>query len=238
MIGRRAFVAALAGIPVGIAAGSVIRWWIGNEPSIRFIGQRNTIISLFDSGSERMLVFLGEPDGSLLEHIPALLTYGQTRIDLVVASHNWLTSDGIRAAIDLDSTPVIALQGDVSLPPISGTVTTVVDSLAVELGGYAEVAFQVGSIVNDDPTDPLFVVDIAFNGVRMLLANQDSALELVDDGAQLLAIPGNASVDDLTPSVFVGTERHAQAGFETLLVYYDEPIELLFNDNQLSVKRR
>lgn len=235
---RRALTAALAAIPAGIAGGMLVRHWTATDgASIRFIGQRDTMIALFDSGNERALFLIGEPDSRVLEHLPQLLTFGRTRVDLLIASHRWLTADGIRSAIDLETTATLSLQANTSVPPISGNVLPVTDSYLVKLGEIAEITISVSPDVGDEPNDPLTAIEIRANDTRLLVANREPALWLTSGRTTLLAAPGDIaveSIETISPSVFVGTALYDDAPFEQLLVYYNEPISLAIGDGTLT----
>lgn len=241
MISRRVFTALLAGIPAGVIGGSFLRRWTTPGASIRFIGQRDTLLALLDTGEERVLFLLGEPDTRVLEHLPQLLTVGNIRIDLVVGSHRWLTSDGFRSAIDLESIATLSLQGDTSLAPISGNVTPVTSVRSIRLGSETTVTLSVDQQFGDDPNDPHMLVEIWIDETRIALANTVASFTMLTDPIHLLAAPGEVSVEaieQVSPSVFVGTALHEPRQFEELLTYYNEPIALVINNGQLEVEKR
>lgn len=240
MISRRAIAAGFVGVAAGGLGGVLIKTWARPEASIRFIGQEDTIIALLDTTSERVLVFLGEPNERVLDHLPQLLTYGGTRVDLIAASHRWLTLDGIRDAIDLDSTQTLVLQADGGLPQISGNTQEVLDSMTIELSGGTEIRFTIDHDDPNEPANPLIAVEIAIDGSRLLLANREPALGLVFDRQQLIAVPGDVSPEALrafSPSIVVSTALLEDTGFENVLVYDNDPIALTLSGGTISTNR-
>ena len=240
MISRRAIAAGIVGVAGGGLGGVLVAMRARPEASIRFIGREDTIIALLDTTNERVLFFLGEPNERVLDHLPQLLTYGGTRVDLIAASHRWLTFAGIRDAIDLDSTQTLVLQSDSVLPPIAGNVHVVLDSMVIELSGGTEIRITVDRDDPNEPANPLIAVEIAIDGSRLLLANREPALELVFERQQLIAVPGDVSPEALhafSPSIVVSTALLEDTIFENVLVYDSDPIALTLSSGTISTNR-
>lgn len=240
MISRRAFSAALAAIPVGIACGTLVRQWPDSGATIRFLGERQTIITLLDTGNERALFLLGEPNAGILAHLPQLLTFGNTRVDLIAASHQWLTTEGIRTVLNMDDTPTISLQGNSTLPPIVNTVRPVSDALSIQLGNTTVVNVTVTQQLGDESDDPHVRIEITCQGIRMFLASRETALDNSLAQAHLIAVPGDvslASIERLSPALFVGTTLHADAEIDEVMVFYNEPVTLSISDSKLTVSQ-
>lgn len=206
MINRRQLLAATAtGVVVGLVGASVTR----GDVSIRFIGRQSTIIALLDTGEARAMLVLGQRDDDLLENIPGLKTVGNTRIDLVIASHRVLATHAAREHLQIDSTPTIAIQANTSLAPIRGDITPVTSAIELEVGDAIPVRITAsGSGLPDlEADDPDFVISAKYDETRILFASSDSALRLTDDGAcDLLAVPGspgNVALARYKPQLFV-----------------------------------
>lgn len=222
MISRRSFLGvSLIGAMCGLIASSRSR----AEASIRFIGRRETIIALLDTGSERVLFLLGEQDDELLASIPGLTTIGNSRIDLVVGTHRLLSTRAAREHLHLDSTRAVAIQADASLPPIRGEISTVTETIELQLGDMTSI--QITPLVRPDD-HPDFSVTIRHRDVSIALVSGEDALRHVDIGAYaLLAIPGRPGIratSTVQPQLIVCNSPNLEdVAINQMAVYRDDP---------------
>ncbi|MCV0404576.1 MAG: hypothetical protein K5924_12850 [Chloroflexi bacterium] len=239
MISRRALTAGIVAIPTGILGGLLVRNWTRESASIRFIGRRNSILALLDTGNSRAMFCLGQPDTDVIANLPQLRTFGKDRVDVVIASHKWLTTTGFREAIDIDETSTISLQADESPGTIVGNVTPVSDDRQIKLDENTTADIQIVRSINDDANDPGVLIQISCNGSKIDLANNASSLEGLFENPDLLAVPGEVDADQIvghSPAIFVSTALHTDLAIDEYLVFLDESIAFTIADGQLALQ--
>ena len=238
MISRRAMVSAtLTGIPVGIAGGFLMRTWTGSGASIRFLGRHQTMVALLDTGTTRAIFLLGEPDVAMLDNLPQLLTFGRSRTDLLIGSHRWLTTNGLRAAVDLHTITTLSLQADSSLPPIRGNVFPISNGQMLQLGDECEVTISVSAISADSEDHPGILITILCRETAIMLASSAGALNEHWRGVTVLAFPGKidaTAVLNQHPALFVGTEMLEDDSQPALLTHASEPVRLTIGNGSVT----
>lgn len=234
MIGRRKLVAGAAG---GILLGLTGIMLTRNEASIRFIGRRQTIIALMDTSTERVLIVLGERDDDLLANTLGLTTVGNTRIDLVVATHRILATQAAREHLQMDSIPSFAIQTNESLTPIRGNTSSITAPVSVELGNGSSMHIQLTGAEADHPD---FLITIQCRNNLLVLANHTSALRLLSNGKpDLLALPGPAegfANSMLTPQILVCNTRDGASDIAQIEVFPADPSIVRIGDGRLTVR--
>lgn len=221
MITRRTVLAGLTGgLLVGISGIVLTR----GASSVRFIGQRDTIIALLDTETTRILVVLGEPNDWLMSNIPGLSTAGKSRIDLVVGSHRMLASLAAREYLRIDSTPTIVLQGASDLPPIRGDVSTVINPTTLELSESWSMSVNLVSFEHDHPD---FAIEFQHSKLNIALTNSTSALKLIQHGKpSLLAVPGDVVLPEgsgISTDLLVTTQENQSVMLPQLVVFPTDP---------------
>lgn len=234
MISRRKLViGGVGGILFGLTAVALTR----SETSIRFIGRRQTIIALLDTSTERVLIVLGEQDDELLTYVPGLKTVGNTRIDLVVASHRVLATRAAREHLHIDNITTLSVQASSSLPPIRGEVTSITGSTTLDLGGKSTMKIDVTGLQADHPD---FLVTFDFQGSRLFLASSSAAMRTIDNRSpNLLAVPGPAeAIPDLqvTPHVLVCNAPDDTLKTPQIQVFPTDPTIVRIGDGSISVR--
>lgn len=234
MITRRKLVTATAG---GTLFGLTGVMLTRGEASIRFIGRRSTIIALLDTKTERVLFLLGEQDDGLLSHIPGLTTVGNSRIDLVIASHRILATAAARKHLQTETIPTLAIQASNSLPPIRGEVTSVTSSLMLNLGETTSMQIDVGRAKDDHPD---FLVAISSHGCSLLMGSSHTALRMANHGhCDLLTLPGSAAsiVDsNISPQLLVCNSLSDETGFAQMDVFPTDPISVQIGNGAISIR--
>lgn len=161
------------------------------RPTIAVVGKDDAQLVLVDSGSARVLVLVGEPDNSLLDRLPAMLTVFRQRIDLVVGSLPALTAHigalayrwSLRQAIVLNAT------SDAPSLPIASDVVS--NSLDVTLGNSVTLEIRVGH--RDEWRTPVAGTLAPLWSIRV--AQGDAAVSIVPDARSFAAmLPGPAAV--------------------------------------------
>lgn len=237
MISRRAFTAGLAAIPFGAAGGFMIRHWIASGASIRFIGRNESMIALLDTSNVRILFLIGDPDAPMLAYLPQLLTVGRTRVDVIIASHRWLTTGGLRSTLDIASVNTISLQAHASLPPIQGNIVALTDHMEIDLEEGNKIAISVRPF--DDPADPDALIDIACDGTRIILANRASALNAADTKPNLLALPGDIDgelIQQVGPALFLGTDLYPESALPQMQLFHNDSVNLAIRNGAVIVR--
>lgn len=222
MISRRKFLTiASFGAILGITGMAFTR----TEASIRFIGRRETIVALLDTGVERVLFLLGESDDELLGDIAGLSIIGNTRIDMVVGSYGAISTRSAREHLRLDATTAIVIQSDTSLPPIRGDISTVTATTDLQLGDSTRIriAPSPGPAENQD-----FVVDIHHKDTRVILVSNEAALRLVDAGSCAVLVvpgrPGETAINRVQPQLIVcNSPNLEQLPVSQMQVYRTDP---------------
>lgn len=235
MISRRLFLGAtVAGVVLGLTGIATTR----SSASIRFIGRRDTIVTLLDTGTERVLFILGAQDDELLGDVVGLTTIGGSRIDLIVATHRILATRAARTHLGGLSTPTFSIQADSSLPPIRGEISVVTGTTSLELGSSTRIRL-VPSMNSGDHPD--FVTSIDCCNVRINLVSSGGASRLSDGaGCDLLVVPGRTPVDIVDrnkPKLLVCTAPDSELnGIRQIQVYRSDPQIVRLGDGQLSVR--
>ncbi len=234
MISRRKLaVGSLAGALFGLSGVALLR----NDASIRFMGQGNTIIALLDTSRERVLFVLGEQNEGLLEKLNGLTTAGNSRIDLVVATHRILTTQAGRKHLRPDLPPTLAMQTSSSLPPLRGQVTTALDSTTVEIGEETMIEVEVAG---SDPDHPDFLVTILCQGADIVFTNSKSGLRLMKDPTcDLLALPGSADAitgSYISPKLLVTNAPMPELDGDQLEVFPSDPSVVRIGNGGISVR--
>lgn len=238
---RHVIPATAAGLLVGSIAGIVGTQFSQNEASIRFIGRRNTIFALLDTGTGRVLILLGEHDDELLNNLPALKSFGSRRIDLVVATHRFLTTRAARETLNLNTTAALSVQANLSLSPIRGDIIPVPSRVAFTIGNDTNVDVLPIASGADTRDHPDFVVEVNCRGVRMLLTSNERGLRHADSGPfHLLAVtgtPGEIANSRLASSLIVSNLRTTNFGATTQVqVYPSEPVIVGINHDALQIR--
>lgn len=240
MISRRGLItAAVTGMSVGLAGVYLIQ----GDASIRFIGRRSTIITLLDTGTERVLMVLGDQDDELLENIVGLKTVGNTRVDLVIASHRILATRSARMHLRIDSTQTIAIQASASLPPIRGEVTSATQAVSLDIGKQTsiQIAPSAATLSSSNAHHPDFVVSATCHNTSMILASSDAALRLSDGGiCDLLAVPGSpgdVAMARINPQLFVSNRPLVEeASITQMQVFESDPQTIRIGDGKLQIR--
>lgn len=235
MISRRLFLGgAVAGVGLGYAGITAT----GSEASIRFIGRRETIVALLDTGTERVLFVLGERDDELLENVPGLTTLGKTRIDMVIASYRVLATRAAREHLQVGSTPVLSIQADHSLPPIRGNISLISTMVELELGAATQMQLTPAT---SPPDNPGFVAHIHCRGTSIALTSGGTAARL-DPGSNidLLALPGRPDLKSLNllhPTLLVSNAPvDSETDIHQMQVYPADPQVVKIGQGSISVR--
>lgn len=240
MTSRRAVLSAgLAAIPVGIGTAFGIRHVMATGTILRILGRDATMLALFDTGNERVLFLLGDPDVGTLGHLAQLLPIGRRRLDIIVGSHQWLTSEGARDHLDLETITTLSLQATASTPPIRGNVYPVTSSLQFELGKNSSVSLSVGRAHEAAGTNPDFVAEIRLGETRLVLARGATALHGIEAGPHLLAVPGEIDPESITiiqPGILVCTSSTAEMDVPAVQAFPDDAVVFTIRDGSVSIR--
>lgn len=240
MINRRQLLAATT---TGAVFGLTVRAMTDSYASLRFIGRRSTIITLLDTGSERILIVIGEQDTDLLANIPGLTTIGNTRIDMVVATHRVLASRTGREHLQLENTPAIAIQAHSSLPPIRGDIAVATYPVGLKPGDHTRLHItpSLGGASEDNADHPDYVIDIVYQHTRIVLASSDSALRIMDGGnCEALVVPGAPgpiATSRLQPALLISTAvRPENIIAPYVQAFPSDPMVARFESNGITVR--
>lgn len=240
MTTRRTFLSAgLAAIPVGVGAALGVRHWMAEGTTLRLVGRDDSILALFDTGNERALFLLGDPEIRLVENLSQLLPIGRQRVDMIVGCHQWLTTRGLRDHLDVESITTLSLQASASAPPIRGNVYPVTTSMQVKVGGNSNVMLSVGRDIDAAGTNPAFAVDIGTMSTRMLLASGADAPQGIEHAPDLLVIPGEIDVQSIKriqPAILAGTSLPAGNDTPAVQVFPDDAITFTVRDGSVAIR--
>jgi hypothetical protein len=241
---RQFFGATAAGVMAGLAGVAVTR----GEATIRLIGRRSSIIALLDNGTERVLMVLGSQDDDLLMNIPGLKTVGNTRVDLVIASHRILATRAARHHLNIETTPTLAIQAHASLPPIHGNVTPIVHPIVLGIGNATTLQVQPtrARLTGPEAEHPEFLITVDCVGRHLILASGDQALLLADGVSPAMLVvpgsPGTNATTRLNPQVLVSNSPATEGiAAPQIQVFRTDPAVvrihadgLILRDDQLS----
>lgn len=166
-----------------------------NRPTIAVIGHRNAQIVLVDSSEGRALILVGEPDDTLMDVLPAVMTLFRQRIDLVIASQPVL----LRYAAPLKERwairHAISLQASAEASAPAMPTTTVTDGITVGLGGQMGLQCRIGHRAEWDARSPatssaLWTITIVHPGGDTAIAPDAPSLDAAaPEAATLLICP-------------------------------------------------
>ncbi len=240
MSSRRAILSAvLAAIPVGIGASFGMRHWLTGGMSVRLLGRDDSMLALFDTGNERVLLLLGEPHLELLANLSHLLPVGQTRIDMIVGSHAWLTVGGARSHLDLQAVTTLSVQASASAPPIRGNVYPVTSTLRFQVGDTSDALLLVGHDHDSAATNPDMSVEISAAGTRLLFASGGDALGSTGTPLHLLAVPGEVSAEKIAalgPEILATTSPAQDVDLPSVQVFPQDVVSFAIHDGAVKVR--
>lgn len=209
-----------------------------SNASIRFIGRRESIIALLDTGVERVILLLGELDDELFGDAAGLNTIGNSRIDLVMGTYNVIASRSAREHLRLDSTAAIVIQGDASLPPVRGNISMITATADIKLGETTSIRIAPSLMPAEHPD---FAVDIRHKNTRMILTSGEAGLRLVDSGScSLLVIPGRPSeraISAVQPQLVVcNSPNLEELPVHQMQVFRSDPQVVRIHDEGIGVR--
>ncbi|MCO5214701.1 MAG: hypothetical protein M9950_00845 [Thermomicrobiales bacterium] len=239
MISRRSLLVAVAGLPVGAAIGAGAYITNRSVPSIRVIGDRDGMLIMLETDTERLLLLAGEVDKNLWSKRSNLITVGRERLDVIIATYANLLALGINGQTVNDSTTILSLQRNLSLPPLRGAVIPVADLMEIQVGEAARLTIEViASIAGDEAPD--FLITFASEGTISVIASSASAIHHAPlSGVDALVVPGEVTPEDiagLRPSLLLSSSIEGIAGSqEQILVFTDSTAEIVLKNGAIHV---
>lgn len=242
MISRRSLLVAAASVPIGVAIGAGAYVANRSVPSIRVIGDREGMLVMLETGSERLLLLTGEVDEKLWSQRSNLITVGRERLDAILAAYANLLALGINGQTVGDSTTINSLQRNLSLPPLRGTVIPVADQVQMQLGETAQLSIEVIASIDGDAA-PDFRATFASDGTTSVIASSSSAAARASlSGVDALIVPGEIEAEDiagLRPSLLLSSATDRIPGSQDqMLVFTDSTSELVLKDGAIHVDAR
>lgn len=244
MITRRRLIASsAAALACGSAIGVVGSQMQTPQSSLRAIGARKSMLVLVDTGNERVLFVLGEPNESLLKNAAGISTIGNQRIDVLVATHLVLASRAARESLPLESAHTLCLQSDMTLPPIQGVNDVVMDNATLELGDGMHLSVWIDqSVQNEDALNqPSFSVGITREKVSaVLLGGAQAKVPPSQSSPDVLVVPGAANAElarKMSPSLLVCNEGNPAVLTDQMQVFWNDPVRIELGTETISYRR-
>lgn len=237
MIDRRRLLTLTATAALGVGAGFAGARLSGEQASIRFIGDRNSMIALLDTGQERVIFVVGEQNDALTKNVANLVTVGNGRIDLVVATHRVLATRAAREYLGIEEVTTVCLQSDMSLPAIRGKVKTTAHNMDITLGNTATLSIRPQGPAPVNADHPEYIGDIRIQGIRMLIGSSLSALRRANVGrADLLAVTGAVTdeiLGQVEPSLVVCNSPLEASDAAQMQVFWNDPVIVRIDDGAI-----
>lgn len=244
MISRRRLLAgSTAAVVCGAAVGVVGSQVLTPQSSVRAIGAGKSMLVLLDTGIERVLFVLGEPNDGLLKNAAGISTVGNQRIDVLVATHQILASRSARESLPLESAHTLCLQNDMTLPPIRGVSAIVMDHARLNLGDRMHISIWIDQSVTDEDAlnQPSFSVGITRGNVSaILLGNAKAKMPLAHSSPGVLIVPDAADADlarRLSPSLLVCTEGKREVLVDQMQVFWNDPVRVELGTETIAYRR-
>ncbi|MCO5225617.1 MAG: hypothetical protein M9953_09780 [Thermomicrobiales bacterium] len=227
-------------MPVGAAVGAGA--YIANRsvPSIRVIGDRDGMLIMLETDTERLLLLAGEVDKNLWSKRSNLITVGRERLDVIIATYANLLALSINGQTVNDSSTILSLQRNLSLPPLRGAVIPVADLMEIQVGEATQLTIRViASIAGDEA--PNFLITFISEGTTSVIASSSSAAHLASlSGVDALVVPGEIALEDiagLRPSLLLSSMTERVGGSQDqILVFTDSTSELLLKNGAIHVE--
>jgi hypothetical protein len=159
---------------------------------------------------------------------------------MIVGTHSWLTLEGMRDHLDLETITTLSIQASASAPPIRGNVHPVTSSLRFEIGQGSNVLLAVGRDNDPAGTNPDVSVEIVSEGARLVIASGADALNGIEAGPHLLAMPGEVDLEQinlLRPEVASGTLLPADIDVPMVQVFPNDPVIFAVRDGSVAIRR-
>ncbi|MCA9832536.1 MAG: hypothetical protein KC435_01180 [Thermomicrobiales bacterium] len=193
MISRRNLVIGGISIPTGVGLGLWAHTANRLAASIRLIGNDDGILTLLDTGRERVLILSGTIDSDLWSHLPILRTLGRARIDMVIGSYANLLPRTVREGVG--EALMISMQKDASLPPLGGNVQVITDYTELAVGA-GKVTVEASGPVVESPT---FVIAWEIEDTTTLILSGIEALrQRHQSQVHALVVPGELAAEDVS----------------------------------------
>ena len=244
MISRRRLIASSASaIACGSAIGVVGSQMLSLQASLRAIGAGKSMLVLVDTGSERVLFVLGEPNEGLLRNAAGISTIGNQRIDVLVATHLVLASRAARESLPLESAHTLCLQSDMTLPPIQGVNDVVMDHATLGLGDRMQLSVWIDESARDEDAlnQPSFSVGVARGKVSaVLLGSAKAKMPPSHSSPDVLVVPDAANADltgKVSPSLLICNEGKRAVPVNQMQVFWNDPIRVELGTESISYRR-
>lgn len=239
MISRRSLLVAVASVPIGTAIGAGAYITNRSDPSIRVIGNRDGMLIMLETVTERLLLLTGEVDDRLWSQRSNLITIGKERLDAIIATYANLIALGINGKT-VGNTTILSLQRNASLPPLRGMVVPVADYVEMQLGELARLTIDVFATVEGDDA-PDFLITFICEGTTSVIASRSSVAPRTSlSGVDALIVPGEIESDSIVglhPSLLVSSATERIPGsHDQILVFTDSTAELLLENGAIHVE--
>lgn len=145
-VNRRNLVATIAGGALlgGLWGAAFPALATERRPTVSVVGEDNSQVVLVDSGTARALILAGEPEESLFEELPAMMTVFRQRIDLLIGGGPAIQSHVARLASRWRIRHALVMSTGVDAPSLPIASTVVSEAVDVELSTTVRGSVHIG----------------------------------------------------------------------------------------------
>lgn len=145
-VNRRNLVATIAGGAVlgGLWGAAFPALATERRPTVAVVGEGNAQIVLVDSGAARALILAGEPEDTLFEELPAMMTMFRQRIDLLIGAGPTLRAHAGRLASRWRTSHALMMSSGADAPSLPIAHTVVSETVRFRLSATMRGAVHIG----------------------------------------------------------------------------------------------